>query len=47
MDTHSGAAIDGRPWSARLIVVEVAHLHALADDPDTDILADAVSPTRC
>jgi AraC-like DNA-binding protein len=43
-DTHSGAAVDGRPWSARLIVVEVTHLHALADDPDNDILADVVFP---
>jgi AraC-like DNA-binding protein len=43
-DTHSGAAVDGRPWSARLIVVEVAHLHALADDPDHDVFADVVFP---
>jgi AraC-like DNA-binding protein len=43
-DAHAGAAVDGRPWTARLIVVEVADLHALADDPDSDILADVVFP---
>jgi AraC-like DNA-binding protein len=43
-NTHAGAAVDRRPWTARLIVVEVADLHALADDPDGDILADVVFP---
>jgi AraC-like DNA-binding protein len=33
-DTHAGAAVDGRPWTARLMLVEVADLHALADDLD-------------
>jgi hypothetical protein len=45
--THAGAAVDGRPWTARLIVVEVADLHALADDPDGDILADVAFPEPC
>jgi hypothetical protein len=43
-DSHAGVAVDGRPWTARLIVVEVADLHSLADDPDDDILADVVFP---
>jgi AraC-like DNA-binding protein len=42
--THSGAAIAGRPWTARLIVVEMAGLHALAHDPDGDALADVTLP---
>ena len=33
---HAGAAVDGRPWSSRLMVVEVADLAALAGDEETD-----------
>jgi AraC-like DNA-binding protein len=41
---HAGAAVDGRPWSSRLIVVEVADLAALTSDADLDPLADVVFP---
>src|SRR6188472_2371611 len=35
---HSGGAVDGQPWTARLTVVELADLHALANDADSDVL---------
>ena len=41
---HAGGAVDGRPWASRLMVVEVADLAALADDPERDPLADVVFP---
>jgi AraC-like DNA-binding protein len=41
---HAGSAVDGRPWSSRLIVVEVADLAALTSDPDLDPLGDVVFP---
>jgi AraC-like DNA-binding protein len=41
---HSGSAVDGRPWTSRLMVVEVADLAALAHDPDGDPLADVSFP---
>ena len=41
---HAGRAVDGRPWASRLMVVEVADLAALADDPERDPLADVVFP---
>src|ERR1700693_417971 len=31
---HVGAAVDAQPWSARLMIVEVAGLAALAGDDD-------------
>ena len=34
---HDGAAVDGRPWRARLVVVETDHLAALAGDEDTGL----------
>src|SRR4051794_37796805 len=37
---HAGAAVDGHPWAARLVVIELADLRALAEDPDGDPLAD-------
>jgi hypothetical protein len=43
-DAHSGAAVDGRPWTARLAVIEIADLAALARDPDGDALADVLFP---
>lgn len=39
---HAGSAVDGRPWSSRLMVIEVAELAALADDPECDPLADVM-----
>jgi AraC-like DNA-binding protein len=41
---HAGSAVDGRPWKARLMVVEVADLAALAHDPEADPLADVAFP---
>ncbi len=43
-DTHAGAAVDAKPWSARLMVVEVADLAALARDPEIDPLSDVAFP---
>jgi AraC-like DNA-binding protein len=37
---HAGAAVDARPWTARLMVVEVADLAALGGDEDVGVLAD-------
>jgi len=42
--THAGTAVDGRPWSSRLIVVEAADLTALAGDHESDLLADIAFP---
>jgi AraC-like DNA-binding protein len=41
---HAGSAVDGRPWTARLMVVEVADLTALARDPEANPLADVSFP---
>jgi len=42
---HSGAAVDAQPWSARLMVVEVADLTAIASDrDDSDLLAGVSFP---
>jgi AraC-like DNA-binding protein len=41
---HAGIAVDGRPWSARLLVVEAADLAELASDHERDVLADVAFP---
>jgi AraC-like DNA-binding protein len=41
---HAGAAVDGRPWSSRLMVVEVADLTQLASDTESDPLSDVAFP---
>jgi AraC-like DNA-binding protein len=41
---HAGAAVDGHPWSSRLMVVEVADLAELASDADSGPLADIAFP---
>jgi AraC-like DNA-binding protein len=41
---HSGAAVDGRPWSSRLMMVEVADLEQLASDTESDVLSDVAFP---
>lgn len=33
---HGGSAVDGRAWSSRLMVIEVAELEAIASDTDAD-----------
>ncbi|HEX2648129.1 MAG TPA: AraC family transcriptional regulator [Candidatus Dormibacteraeota bacterium] len=43
-DAHSGAAVDGHPWNARLMVVELAALAALAQDSESDVLSDIEFP---
>jgi AraC-like DNA-binding protein len=43
-DAHAGGAVDGRPWTARLMVVEVADLARLATDGESDPLADVAFP---
>lgn len=43
-DAHSGDAVEGRPWAARLMVIELADLTTLARDPDHDVLADVAFP---
>ena len=41
---HDGVAVGGRPWTARLAVVETADLAALAGDEDTDLPAGLEFP---
>jgi AraC-like DNA-binding protein len=43
-DAHSGRAVDGQPWSSRLMVVAVGDLAALASDPETEFLTDVSFP---
>src|SRR6476469_3283299 len=40
---HAGTAVEGRPWTSRLIVVEIDAVAALAGDQDSD-LADVEFP---
>jgi hypothetical protein len=42
--THAGTAVDGRPWAARLMVVEAADLAALTSDQDTEVPAGLAFP---
>ncbi|MGI8449109.1 MAG: helix-turn-helix domain-containing protein [Streptosporangiaceae bacterium] len=41
---HAGAAVDAQPWTARLMVIEVADLAALAGDDEISVLADVTFP---
>jgi|tagenome__1003787_1003787.scaffolds.fasta_scaffold20785275_3 AraC-like DNA-binding protein len=41
---HEGSAVEGDPWTSRLMVVEVADLGALSHDPESNSLADVVFP---
>src|SRR4249920_1867852 len=43
-NAHAGTAVDGRPWSSRLMIVEAADLATLASDEETDVLADILFP---
>jgi AraC-like DNA-binding protein len=43
-NTHSGAAVDGKPWSARLMVVEVGALTDLACDEKSSLPANTAFP---
>lgn len=41
---HAGSSADDQPWSARLIVVEAAGLHALGGDEETAALVNVAFP---
>jgi AraC-like DNA-binding protein len=41
---HAGAAVDGRPWSARVLVLEVAALAAIAGDEESLLAGDIAFP---
>jgi AraC-like DNA-binding protein len=41
---HAGTAVDARPWTGRLMIVEVAGLAELAGDDDGSVLADVAFP---
>ncbi|MBV9803424.1 MAG: helix-turn-helix transcriptional regulator [Solirubrobacterales bacterium] len=41
---HAGSAVDARAWTARLVLIEVADLHALAADPEADPLTSVEFP---
>ena len=41
---HDGEAVEGRPWTSRLIVVEIAALTALAGDQDVAFPHDIAFP---
>jgi AraC-like DNA-binding protein len=41
---HAGSAADGKPWSARLMVVEIPGLDALAGDEETAPLVNVAFP---
>jgi AraC-like DNA-binding protein len=43
-NAHAGTAVDGQPWSSRLMIVEAADLATLASDEETDVLADILFP---
>ena len=43
-DAHAGSAVEGRPWSARLFVVQAADLAGLAGDDETRPLLDVAFP---
>jgi len=41
---HGGVALDSEPWSARLMVVEIAALDAIAGDQESDLPPDVTFP---
>lgn len=43
-NAHAGEAVEGRPWTSRLIVVEIADLAALAGDQDSALPHDIAFP---
>jgi AraC-like DNA-binding protein len=43
-NTHTGSAVDAKPWSARLMVVEVGALADLAGDEESNLPANTVFP---
>ena len=43
-NTHTGVAVDARPWSSRLMIVEVGALGDLADDGESNLLTNVAFP---
>jgi AraC-like DNA-binding protein len=43
-NAHSGAAVDGQPWTSRLIIIEIADLAALTSDHESALPADIAFP---
>ena len=43
-DAHTGSAVDSRPWSARLLVIDHADLAGLAGDPDFGSWSEVAFP---
>ena len=43
-NAHAGAAVDGQPWTSRLIIVEIADLATLAGDEESALLTNVVFP---
>jgi AraC-like DNA-binding protein len=45
-NAHAGAAVNGQPWTSRLMIVEIADLAALAGDQESEsaLLADIAFP---
>jgi AraC-like DNA-binding protein len=43
-NSHAGAAVDGQPWTSRLIIVEAADLATLAGDVESPLLTDITFP---
>jgi AraC-like DNA-binding protein len=43
-NSHAGAAVDGQPWTSRLIIVEAADLATLAGDQELALLTDITFP---
>jgi AraC-like DNA-binding protein len=41
---HAGTALDAQPWTARLMIVEVAGLAQIAGDGEVGVLADVAFP---
>lgn len=41
---HAGTAVDRRPWTAHLMVIEVGNLTALAGDDEAGLLVDVAFP---
>jgi AraC-like DNA-binding protein len=41
---HAGAAVDGQPWTSRLIIIVTAALATLAGDPESALIADITFP---
>src|SRR5215208_4204725 len=41
---HAGTAVDGRPWTSRVMIVEIADIAGLASDDETALPPDVAFP---